>query len=329
MSEFSVRVVRIGAIEKHPSADSLSITEVDGCPVLFRTTDFSAGDLAVYVPVDAVVAAGDPRFAFLDGKNRVRAKRLRGVFSMGLLVSAEGLGEGEDVAERWGIKKWEEPEESVTWSGVGLDCRPPPGPPIPVYDVESLRKYGDLLIPGEEVVVTEKVHGCNARFYFHDGELYAGSRNRWKKHEGGSVWWKVADEMGLAVALSALPGYVFYGEVYGRVQDLQYGTKPNEHRLAIFDVYLAASGRFLDADNARVACAAVGLPMVKELYRGPYDRALAASLAEGETTMGGDHIREGVVVRPVHERVHPRHGRVVLKLVSEAYLTRSKGTEHR
>jgi hypothetical protein len=55
MPEFSCPVVRVGPVTKHPNADSLSITEVDGCPVIIKTTDFKEGDLAVYVPIESVV----------------------------------------------------------------------------------------------------------------------------------------------------------------------------------------------------------------------------------------------------------------------------------
>lgn len=94
MSEFQVRVVQVGAIEKHPNADALSMTVVDGYPVLLRTGDFREGDRAVYVPIDAVVPADDHRWVFLGEHRRVRAKRLRGIFSIGrvfLKLHGEGF----------------------------------------------------------------------------------------------------------------------------------------------------------------------------------------------------------------------------------------------
>ena len=46
MSEFKVEVVKIRKIEKHPNADTLSITNIHGgYPVVFRTEDFNEGDL--------------------------------------------------------------------------------------------------------------------------------------------------------------------------------------------------------------------------------------------------------------------------------------------
>jgi hypothetical protein len=43
-------------------------------------------------------------------------------------------------------------------------------------------------------------------------------------------------------------------------------------------------------------------------------------LADGETTLGNsDHIREGVVVKPVNERIDPKIGRAVLKYIGTEY----------
>jgi hypothetical protein len=55
MSELHAPVVRIGKVGKHPNADTLSITQAGGFPVIFRTGDFKEGDLAVYVPIDSLL----------------------------------------------------------------------------------------------------------------------------------------------------------------------------------------------------------------------------------------------------------------------------------
>ena len=91
MTEFKLEAVKIGKIDQLQNSDSLSITNIhNGYPVIFKTGDFHEGDVACYVPVDALVPVDRPEFAFLDaGKGRkferIRARRLRGTFSMGLL----------------------------------------------------------------------------------------------------------------------------------------------------------------------------------------------------------------------------------------------------
>lgn len=47
----------------------------------------------------------------------------------------------------------------------------------------------------------------------------------------------------------------------------------------------------------------------------------------GQSLHCPSHIREGVVIRPVKERVGEKTDRVIFKSVSQAYLTRKGGTE--
>lgn len=324
MSEFHIQVVEIGPLEKHENADTLSMTRVHGgYPCIVRTGEFAEGQRAVYIPVDALVPVAEPRFAFLapkakDGWFRVRALRLRGIFSMGLLVPADpAWAVGEDVRARLGIEKWE-PPEPATEDDDDLD----PGI-LPAYDIEGLRRWPGVLAEGEEVVLTEKIHGANGRAVWHEGRLHVGSRTRFKKPEGNTTWAIVARQYDLAEKLRDQP-YALYYEVYGAVQDLRYGLGNGMARMAVFDVLDWRARRWLDVDEAAAAVQALGLPVAPPLFRGPWSEALCA-LAEGQTSLGGGHVREGFVVKPIRERFDPRVGRVILKLHGEGYLTRKDG----
>lgn len=329
MSEFHVEVVRVGAIEKHPNADSLSITKVHGgYPVIFRTGDFAEGQLAVYVPVDSIVPATE-RWAFLGEHRRIRAKRLRGVFSMGLLTALPDLPPvpddswhvGDNAADALGITKYEPPEPLA----MGGDNEKDPGT-MPVYDIEGLRKFGELFTPGEEVWISEKIHGANARFV-HDGErLWVGSRTGVKKESESNLWWKVARKYDLAEKLALYPHVAIYGEVYGQVQDLKYRVPVSEGaRLILFDALDVKTRCWLDVEDFIRLAMRLQLPSVPTLHRGPWSPSLA-ELAEGKSLMpGADHVREGIVVKPVRERVDPVVGRVFLKLAGEGFLTRKGG----
>jgi RNA ligase (TIGR02306 family) len=356
MSEFACPVVRIGAFTKHPQADLLSVTEVDGCPVIFKTEDFKKGEEAVYVPVNAVVKQDSPAGKLMpwleykaDGTSRIKAKKIRGVFSMGVLlpfwslpwghfVPGSGLDLsiilGTDMADALGIEKWVEPEPTNT---RGEDVHAPPGVTIPVYDMESFRKYKGLFQPGEYVAITEKIHGCNARFAFIDGKLHVGSHNRWKRRppEGvelgkNDVWWKVAIQNNLEKVFShpdVADKLCFYGEVYGSVQDLKYGV-PAGVKVVFFDILNLKTQKWLDYPEFLASTMALGLEPAPCLYTGVLDEAKVFELAEGLSELGeGKCIREGVVVRPLLERQDLRHGRVCLKLHGQGYLLRKGGTE--
>lgn len=120
MSERFAEVVRIGEVRKHENADSLSITTILGSyPVVFRTGSLNPNDLAVYVSVDMCVPTSHPAFAFLGKHSRIKAKRLRGIFSMGLCLPLSDFPEfksqqvkvGDDVTDILGIKPYEAPDD--------------------------------------------------------------------------------------------------------------------------------------------------------------------------------------------------------------------------
>lgn len=324
MSEFKVTVVEVGDVQKHPNADSLSVARVFDYPVVIRTGEFSRGDRAVYIPVDSLVPTDRAPFEFLAypgrTRERIKAKKLRGVFSMGLLVRASTEWPvGFDACEALGVAKYE-PAEHANMCG---EDEPDPGF-LPVYtDIEGLRRWTSALSAGEEVVLTEKVHGANGRFLFHEGRLWVGSHTRIKREDPKNLWWGVAIREGLAAKLMAHPGVAVYGEVYGQVQDLKYGV-PNGARLVLFDAFSLELGRYLDHDDFTALAAGIGLPTVPTLYRGPWSDSLR-SLAEGVSTVpGASNVREGFVAKPVRERWDDHNGRVIVKLHGEGYLTRKE-----
>lgn len=358
MSEFHVTVVRLGPFVQHPNADSLDTTKVFDYTVVAKQGNFKEGELAVYVPVDSLVPDdeewhwlaprnpdGSPRFEVgkVPEKYRIiESKKIRGVFSQGCLMPLPPSAdpnqwvEGMNVADVFNITKYDPPEPTM----MGGDCEPlPTGWTFPVYtDIEGLRRYPDVLNVGEEVVATEKIHGANAR-YVHDGErLWVGSHRQVKREDASNLWWKVAQIERLQEKLSRFPFYVFFGEVYGQVQDLKYGVKPNGNaQFRVFDVFDVKKQRYLDFNDALAMAAMAGLDWVPVLCRGGWQPNLFNLLAEGKTTVDdvqrvgpgrgiapADNVREGFVVRPVKERWDPRVGRVILKRHGEGYLLRKK-----
>lgn len=332
MTDFHVEVVRLGKIEKHPNADALDITFVHGgYPCIIKKDSFKEGDLAVYIPVE-VTLPDRPEFSFLSAneRRRLKAKKLRGFFSMGLVIPVPAdvpAVEGTDVAELMGITKFE--PYTAPPRVLGGDCEPDPtGFTFHRYtDIEPLRRNGRVLQDGEDVILTEKCHGSNYRAV-HDGErLWVGSRQQIKKRpedlKDGAVWWRIAREYDLETKLAKFPFLTFFGEVFGPgIQDLTYGQ--NKPTLRIFDVQDVRTGEYVDHDTMVKIVNEAGLELVPHLYRGPWDPANLLDLCEGKTTLGSVHCREGFVVKPVKERWDHRVGRVILKMVGESYHTRKE-----
>ena len=170
MSKFAVPLIKILEVKRHLNADALEIVPVGGYECVVRKGQFSRGDRVAYIPEQAVVPRdilesiglydqekGKGRLAGPRG-DRVKAIRLRGVLSQGLLLPLNGelkdIEIGSDLSGRLGISKWEPPIPVHMQGEVYSDLRRTMD-----FDVENWKKYPDILQPGEVVVYTEKLHG--------------------------------------------------------------------------------------------------------------------------------------------------------------------------
>ena len=252
----------------------------------------------------------------------------QGLLYKGRLLSA-GARKGDDVTEVLGVTKWEPPipdgmaGEVERWAGNGR---------LADYDIEDIKRYPGRLHDGEEVVITEKIHGTLC-YLAYDGEWRASSKGRAASQlvfapSVDNVYARVLQNNldGLGHVAARLDGPVHVvGEAYGPgIQDLQYGGRRD---FRAFDVI--CDGKYLDYDRVLRVLEHTGVEPVPALYRGPFSAEILERLTAGASVMpGAGHMREGAVVRPVVER-YDMNGRVILKSVSPDYLTRrGKTTEH-
>ncbi len=192
-STHKVEVVPL-VLEKHPNADRLSVARVFGFSCVTGSEQWGDTKIAAYVPPDSLVNISRPEFSFLikeaggDGKVRIKARKLRGVLSFGLLVPAPtGSQIGDDVAEQLGVEHYEAKaagEGNQNRGGLYASGEVEIDPPVIAvkYDVDAGRRYGQQVFEqGELVVISEKAHGANSRYVYIDGKMYCGSRTEWKK----------------------------------------------------------------------------------------------------------------------------------------------------
>lgn len=385
MADFKAEVVEL-TIEEHPNADALELARVGDYLSVVRKGQFQTGDYAVYIPEQAVLPEWliaelglEGRLAGKD-KNRVKAVKLRGILSQGLVYGLEGsapppefpdsctyavvgenmcmgVGLGDDVTEFLDITKYEPPIPShmngQVFNAFGYTLN---------YDIENIKKYPDVLTVGEKVAVTEKLHGTWACFGYHpeidhpivtskglsakglafkwafpenENNLYvqAFQRLSYRNVEKAPLFpcqtgTTVVDRVHQALHLDRETPVYLLGEIYGKgVQDLHYGEARPAFRL--FDVYVGHPGEgfYIDAWMHPALEEYAKVELVPVLYWGPFYRDIVDQLTSGETTLGGDNIREGVVIKPAEERTDDELGRVIVKSVSEAYLLRKGGTE--
>ncbi|MFE2106052.1 RNA ligase (ATP) [Kitasatospora sp. NPDC059463] len=354
MSTLRVTAERLTVLE-HPNADALELAQVGLYRAVVAKGAFRTGDWAVYIPEQAVLPA--PLIADLgltgrlagSGADRVKAVRLRGELSQGIVCRPAALAgtdlraaaaRGEDFAALLGVTKWQ-PPVPTTMSG---DVVPAPDL-LPWVEVENLKRFPDVFEPGEPVVVTEKLHGscCLVTYDAATGEVWVsskgvGARGLALVEDERNLYWRAVRAHGVARVAARLAERLgaqrvgIFGEVYGAgVQDLTYGGSGRgaEPGYAAFDVSAVSGGRLRWLPAAELLDGE--LPLVPELWRGPFAADTVPALAEGRETVSGRglHLREGVVVRPLAERYSPvLGGRAIAKAVGDAYLTRKGGTEY-
>lgn len=317
------------SLSKHSNADTLSVINVYGYTVVGRTSDWEGVAKALYIPPDSIVNTDLPEFSFLkvEGKDkwvRIKAKRLRGIWSFGLLIPAPANANiGEDFAEHLEVKHYD-PVEHADIRSQAPDSETPPKvfSSLGKYDVDAFRRYYSVFNAGEIVVITEKIHGANSRYSYTDGRWWAGSRSQWKQEKEGNCpfWRQYKQYEGLGRFCKDHPDAIVYGEIYGQVQNLKYGVAPGEIRFAAFDIR-HANGSFLDCDLFSQFCNLYGIPTVPHLFTGEYSFDNVINHSVGNSTIkGANHIREGCVVKPVLERWNEQCGRVCLKVINPAYL---------
>ena len=329
---FMVETVRIDAIDPHPNADALSLATIQGWTVCIHKDKYKVGDIVVYFPIDSILPlelSDRLKVTAHLNKQKVRAVKLRGIISFGLVMeNEENWPEGTDVTDHFGVKKYEPPPPP--FSMRGQQARQPEM--FYCYTrINNFNKYNKILQHGEEIVATEKIHGTSFRAGLINNEFLVGSHYCAMKPDDKIVYWRAAwhnnleEKMRKHLAEQGEGNWMLYGEVYGKgIQDLDYGVNDGV-QLRLFDI--SYCGQYIDYDHFESNSKEMDLPIVPLVYRGPMDVELLTKHAEGKAFQG-DHIKEGVVVRPIKERWDNRLGRVILKKINPEYSIRNKGTEY-
>ncbi|WP_151479569.1 RNA ligase (ATP), partial [Streptomyces albicerus] len=318
-------------VHEHPNADALELAQVGLYRAVVAKGAYRTGESAVYIPEQSVLPEELIEELGLTGRlagsrsDRVKAVRLRGELSQGIVCRPKALADvdlaraaadGTDFAERLGITKWVPPipptMDGEVESAPGL---------LPWVDIENIQRYPDIFTPGEDVVLTEKLHGsaCLLTYFAEDCRVQVSSKGFGAKYlalkeDPRNLYWRAIHGHGVAQTAARLAERLgarrvgVFGEVYGAgVQDLTYGADGRRETLgyAVFDVSAEIDGevRWLDAAELLDG----ELPLVPRLYEGPYDIERVLEFASGRETVSGRelHLREGVVIRPAVERYSP------------------------
>lgn len=345
------QIIRVVEVHPHPNADALDLISPDGSNVNYAIVvrgAFAVGDLAVWLDAmnEPVVPTDRPVFSVIAARAkgkptyRIRAMRLRGVLSRGLVVPYDPAWGDTDVqvVAALGVTKYV-PVVGAGGGRAGGALYPglaASGPTAALgmsrYDLVGLPKQWARIPAGAEVAITEKIHGANSAYgwitYNGNLEFRARSRSLWKKREGGGTWWEAATVADLEAKLAPYPELLVYGEIFG-MTDLTYCAKGSalagQVRFAAFDVWDSAARRWYTWAEVVAFCARTGIDTVPVLGTFGWPSASGIpvevqALANGPTMVPGGavHTREGIVVRWDGDS----GDRVALKLVGDEYLLR-------
>lgn len=319
MSERVAKVIPINLI-KHPNADSLSINEYGGYTTVLRTEDWIGRELGIFIEPDTIVDTTRPEFSFLDpnGKPfRVKAKRLRQVWSMGLTIPApEGAQVGDDYYEKLGLRHYEPEEEHIS-TGGNFAKAPSLWGDMTKYDVDNGRneRYSNIFTHGEIVLVTHKLNGSNVAFVFSEDEMFCRSRSGFRTREDNIFWRCLTHEM--EKFCTDNPNHVLYGEVIGNVKGYRYDVPQGQVSFRCFDI-MQPNRQYTCVDRWQQLCKDYNIPTVPIIGRMPFDMKHFLELCQVPCPLGNP-ISEGIVVKSLVERRDYMFGRAILKFVNPAY----------
>jgi RNA ligase (TIGR02306 family) len=368
MSKLEILVVKIDAVHKHPNADRLDFARVGGYWVVTGKGEYKVGDNAIYFPIDSILPIGLQGFLFSGTKmklkdNRVRAAKIRGHVSQGLLASADSImdyfisikkvhrvGVGDDLTKALQVTKHEPSIKAPRgMNNVAGKTKRYCHENFRKYtSINHLQKFDTLFKDGENVLVTEKLHGTNFRagwvpykprtlwarfkkFIRYDKrswEFVVGSHNVQTTMELDNVYSRIAKEHHL---ISAIPlGQVWYGEIIGSgIQaNYDYGYGPGMIDVFFMDVMLTKLGTYMNFENAKYCVECQGEKMVPSTSV-PYNLANIHKLLNTlsiHSSVDANTLKEGYVVRSVRED-RTLGQRRILKLLAERFLLQKGNTD--
>ena len=337
----------IGEVKPIEGADNIEQALVGGWNAITKKGEYQVGDKVVVATTDAVIpqALSDLMEVtnYLRKGQRVRTVKLRGVYSECLLIPFKYLApkslennvnEGDDMMNILGVTKYEPPVKMVEMSVGGRKFKYHQNPNFHVYyKFPNQKNVPDMFNEEDEVVITRKLHGTNARYgivrkkklslwdrvkmlfgnHWTAFEYVYGSHNVEKGSDSQGfydtdVWKTVANNYDIRSKLWAhvkdtyepydlMEGVVIYGEIYGAGIQKNYEYGLTDVKFAGFDVEV--DGVYQPYINETVHFDCLQLPQVELLYEGNWNKEEQDKYVFNNFVEGTKVPHEGIVVKSV------------------------------
>jgi RNA ligase (TIGR02306 family) len=357
-------VGRISEIRPIEGADNIELTIVNGWHSITKKGQYKVDELVIVATTDAVipVAISDAMgvTGYLRKGQRVRTVKLRKVYSeclilsMDILAWSDDLSEGMDMMDILQIYKYEPPVKMVEMSVGGRKFKHKQNSNFHIYyKFPNLKNVPELFTEEDEVTITRKLHGTNARYgivrkkklslmdrvrkFFGNKwvqfEYVYGSHNVEKGSDSQGfystdVWRTIADEYKIKGKLWGYvkeyftperlgSGLIIYGEIYGHGIQKNYDYGLKDIKFAGFDVEI--DGNYRGFNTERGIFQTLDLPTVEVLYRGNWSKEEQDKYVFNNFIEGSKVPHEGVVVKCVSGGRHK-----VGKVINPEYLIASE-----
>jgi RNA ligase (TIGR02306 family) len=350
----------IGEVKPIEGADNIELAVVGGWNAITKKGEYQVGDKVVVATTDAVIPQElSDRMEvtnYLRKGQRVRTVKLRGVYSECLLIPIKYLylhkeiNDGDDMMELLGITKYEPPVKMVEMSVGGRKFKYHQNPNFHVYyKFPNMKNVPDMFNENDEVCITRKLHGTNARYgivkkkklSFLDkirgwfGNQWVGYEYVYGSHnvEKGSdsqgfynsdVWKTIEEKYDIRKKLwdhvkdTYFPdgigsGFIIYGEIYGHGIQKNYDYGLTDIRFAGFDVEV--DGVYEDNIYQSTHFKCMGLEEVETLYSGLWSKEEQDKYVFNNNIHGTKVPHEGVVVKSLDGSRHK-----IAKIINPDYL---------
>lgn len=351
---------KISKIQPIEGADKIELATINGWTSVVQKGIHKENDLILCLTTDAVIPETLSEKwnvgTYLRKGNRVRTVKLKGVYSECILIPISQLDknnykEGMDLMDSLGIFKYEPPVKQMQLSnGKTIKYRGNPQFQI-YYKFPNQKNTPNMFNENNDVVITRKVHGTNARYgivkksklSFIDrvkklfGNKWIGYEYVYGSHnvEKGSdsqgfystdVWsdiakkYEVKEKLWNYVKTNFEPSYfglglVIYGEIFGEGIQKNYDYGFKEHKLELFDIQL--DGKYLPDNHFQVLNDEIGIcDTVEYLYTGKWSKEIQDKFVFNNFVEGTKIPHEGVVVKDISgERQR------ISKVINPDYLT--------
>lgn len=193
----------------------------------------------------------------------------------------------------------------------------------PEYEVAAMKAARTGFVPNEQVIVTEKLHGSNARYLYLDGTMYVGSHYQWKAPGTPNIFNRALQQHPwIKEWCESNEGRTLYGEIVGDQKGYTYGLDKAKGELDFraFDIWEPNGSWTKPWTESSDLFNTNSTKNVPILYSGVADMDKIKALTDGMSKIDGKTQREGIVVSELYPAPEGIRRPRQLKRVSNIFL---------